>query len=201
MKGRRAGTDRLTYIYVTILNICVAGMFLVVLAPQPANPQLIEASVAVSHAPLREKAQVRNPIIGTASRIVVPSVGIDTAVKPGSYDVDKQTWVIDHTSAFHADVTVPVNNANGTTLIYGHAGWNIFETLPEVAEEALAYVYTSEGYRFVYTFESNRRVDPSDVSVLVSTGPPLLVLQTCSGAFDAYRTLVTFRYKEVVRDE
>ncbi|MGV9001381.1 MAG: sortase [Candidatus Saccharimonadaceae bacterium] len=201
MKRRRAGDDRLTYIYIAILNICVVGMFLVILTPAPTITRPIEASAVTIYTSPQKKIKVQSPIVGTANRIVVPSVGIDTAVREGSYDGDKQTWDIDHHSAFHADITVPVNNANGTTLLYGHAGWGIFAPLPKVTNGAEAYVYTSEGYRFDYTFASSRRVDPDDVSILTSTGPPQLVLQTCSGAFDSYRTLVTFHYKEVVRSE
>lgn len=201
MNKRRKASDRLTYGYLAILNLCVAGMFVVVLTPAPAIPQPIESNVAIRRAPAQPKAVVREPIIGTANRVVVPSVGIDTSVRPGAYNTDTHTWSIDHSSAFHADITVPVNNANGTTLIYGHAGWNIFTALPRVSEGAEAYVYTDEGNRFVYTFESNRQVDPSDVSVITAEGPPKLVLQTCSGAFDAYRTLVTFRFREVVHSE
>lgn len=201
MKKRRTGNDRLTYIYLTVLNSCVVGMFLVILTPAPIPPQLFEADGVIAHAPLQTKPIQRTPVVGTAIRVVVPSVNIDTAVRPGAYNVDTQTWAIDHHSAFHADITVPVNNTNGTTLIYGHAGWGIFGALPGVSQDSEAYVYTAEGYRFIYLFESNRRVDPSDTSVLVATGPPQLVLQTCSGAFDAYRTLVTFRFKGVVRNE
>lgn len=201
MKRRRANNDRLTYVYLGIVNCCVLAMFLVVLSPTPRTEQPVIASAIVPHVSVQGETQVSRPITGTPSRVVVPSVGIDMVVRPGQYDVDAKTWTIDHHSAFHADVTVPVNNANGTTLIYGHAGWGIFGTLPEAGAGAEAYVYTIEGHRFTYTLESNRQVDPSDVSALTSTGPPRLVLQTCSGAFDAYRTLVTFRFKEVTRDE
>ena len=62
-------------------------------------------------------------------------------------------------------------------------------------------MYTEEGYRFEYSFESNRQVEPGDVSSLAATGPPKLILQTCSGVFDAYRTLVVFSFNKVVVHE
>jgi len=201
MNARRATNDRLTYVYLALLNICVIGMFLVVLTPTPSIAHPVSASVGVGHSALRAKASRIQPTIGTPIHVMVPSVGIDTPVRTGSYDIDSSSWTIDHHSAFYADITVPANNINGTTLIYGHAGWGIFNTLPNVTDGAVAYVDTAEGYRFMYVFESKHRVDPSDVSVLNSTGPPQLVLQTCSGAFDAYRTLVTFRFNGVVRNE
>lgn len=196
----RPSTNRLTYSYLALLNACVAVMFFIALTPTPAEP-LVVATVVSSRVSFNATSEKQRPITGTPIRVTVPSVGIDMPVKLGVYNTDSKTWTIDHSAAFHADVTVPVNNTNGTTLIYGHAGWGIFGALPEVKAGAEAVVYTLEGNRFNYTFESNRQVDPSDTSALVSTGPPRLLLQTCSGAFDAYRTLVSFRLVSVVRDE
>lgn len=173
-------------------------MFAAILWPQPTMPEVaMDAPVA----PVKLKdVPTRAPIIGTSTRVQVPSVGIDSTVQPGDYDAQSKTWAIDTSSAFYATVTVPVNNTNGTTLIYGHAGWGIFENLPAVGGGSQALVDTSEGYRFIYSFESSQQVAPSDVSFLTSSGPPRLVLQTCSGAFDSYRTLVTFRLTGVVKN-
>ena len=201
MKQRKNVGDVYTYGLIAVLNGAVEAMFLAVLlfAPEPNYTAVADVRIvqpAVREAPLEQRA-----IVGTATRIVVPSVGIDTAVHSGSYDTSSSTWTIDTHSAFHADITVPVNDANGTTLIYGHAGWGIFGELPKTAEGAVAYVYTEEGYRFEYSFESNRQVEPGDVSSLAATGPPKLILQTCSGVFDAYRTLVVFSFNKVVVHE
>lgn len=185
-----------TYSAFALLNMCVAVMFAVILTPSPPPPEIVVATP--TPAPKKVVAPAK-PVVGMAKKVVVPSVGIKQEVREGSYDVDSQSWSIDAKSAFYATTTVPVNNTNGTTLIYGHAGWGIFEKLPEVKKGAEASVYTKEGYRFVYAFESNKQVDPHDVSALTEKGPPKLVLQTCSGLLDAYRTLVTFRLKEVVR--
>lgn len=200
MKKKQAPTDRLTYSYLTLLNVCVAVLFFVVLLPAPPEP-IVVATVVPPHSSFKPNVGTQRPITGTSVRVVVPSVGIDIPVKPGHYDSDSSTWTIDHSAAFHADVTVPVNNTNGTALIYGHAGWKIFGSLPNVKPGASAVVYTLEGNRFNYEAETNRQVDPHDTSALIATGPPKLLLQTCSGAFDAYRTLVSFKLVSVVRDE
>ena len=200
MKRTRQASDKVTYGYLAGLNLCVALMFAVILAPRDTEP-LVVATAIVPHAVLSDTPKQKSPIIGTANRVAVPSVGIDQPVQSGSYSASSESWTIDTNGAFHADVTVPVNNTNGTSLIYGHAGWGIFGKLPEVKTGAEAIVYTAEGLRFLYEFESSRQVDPSDVSALTSSGPPRLLLQTCSGAFDAYRTLVTFKLKGIVRDE
>lgn len=195
---RRLSTSRLPLFgALAVLNVCVALMFVVILAPSPELPVIVVASTPRTQKVLIPEAK---PVVGTAKRIVVPSVGIDSTVREGSYDSDSHSWSIDTKSAFYATMTVPVNNTNGSTLIYGHAGWGIFDTLPKVKKGAKATVYTKEGYKFVYVFESNRQVEPTDVSALTDTGSPKLILQTCSGAFDTYRTLVTFRLKEV-RDD
>jgi len=178
--------------------MCVAVMFVAILWPQPTMPEVAMYTPAPS-VKLKE-VPTRAPIIGTSTRVQVPSAGIDSVVRAGDYDAQSKTWAIDTSSAFYATVTVPVNNTNGTTLIYGHAGWGIFENLPAVTDGAQALVDTSEGYRFIYSFESSQQVAPSDVNFLTASGPPRLVLQTCSGAFDSYRTLVTFRLTGVIKN-
>lgn len=195
---RRARTEKRTaYFSIVAMNICVALMFVTILWPKPEP--IVIPPVATARVSSHEKAPViKEPIVGTPVRIEVPSVGIDSSVQAGNYDIQSNTWTIDTSSAYYATVTVPVNNTNGTTLIYGHAGWGIFEALPAVAAGAEAYVSTSEGQRFIYTFIDNRQVDPADVSFITSAGAPQLVLQTCSGAFDSHRTLVTFALKGIV---
>lgn len=200
MKHRRPSGEKLTYAYVTILNIGVAVLFCVLLTPKPDMP-IVADVVIVPSAKVATEVKQQEPITGVPERIVVPSVGIDQAVHPGIYDSTSMTWTVDSTAAFHATTTVPVNNTNGATLIYGHAEWGIFGRLPEVGPGAEAYVYTPEGYQFMYVYESSRQVDPTDVSALTSLGSPKLLLQTCSGPFNVYRTLVTFSLKGVVRDE
>lgn len=198
MKAPRETSERLTYGIVALINACVICTFALVLWPAPDPiPMTVAAFPSPIHVAKLEAAEAE-PITGVPKRIIVPSVGIQTSVQPGAYDVDANTWTIDSTSAFHADITVPVNNTNGTTLIYGHAEWGIFGKLPDTKEGAEAYVDTADGYRFTYVFESNRQVDPADTSALTSSGPPKLLLQTCSGAFDVYRTLVTFNLISVV---
>lgn len=199
MKARQHNARaRLTTAYITVLNIGVVLMFAVILWPQP-EPVVIANAYSAPRGVVQQQA-ARKPVVGTAARVTVPSVGIDETVRSGPYDIQNKSWTIDNQSAFHADVTVPVNNTNGTSLIYGHADQNLFGRLPEVTTGAIATVYTVEGIRFTYDFESSRQVDPTDVSALTSSGPAKLLLQTCSGPFDMYRTLATFRLREVVRD-
>jgi len=201
MKRRRPTGEKLTYAYVTILNIGVGALFFVLLTSKQVTPIVADVMVFSNTSSMAiDVLKQQKPIVGIPGRVVVPSVGIDQTVRPGVYDSANKTWTVDSTAAFHATTTVPANNANGTTLIYGHAEWGIFGRLVEVGPGAEAYVYTPEGYRFMYVYESSRQVDPTDVSALTALGSPKLLMQTCSGPFDIYRTLVTFGLKGVTRD-
>lgn len=205
-KKRTKKSEYSTFAYLALLNTSVVVMVAVLLSAL-SRPQQVEAlsvmpiefssTVTVPDIPVAVPVQ---PVTGMANRVSVPSVGIDTPVQSGSYDVDTHSWVISSSSAFHADTTVPVNNTNGSTLIYGHAEWPLFGRLPDVIEGAEAIVYTQEGLRFSYLFESMQQIDPNDVRALTASGSPKLLLLTCSGAFDAYRTLVTFRLAGVVHN-
>lgn len=198
MKKRRARTNRSVYMVIGGLNIGVLVMFGMVLFPKPTAPivEPVVASVLPKPAPLK----TREAKVGTPNRVIVPAVGIDKEVQRGSYTPENQAWTIDDYATFHADRTVPANDSNGTTLIYGHATWAVFGRLPEIGEGARAEVHTREGLIFKYKFESSKQVEPSDTSVLTAKGAPKLVLQTCSGAFDTYCTLVTFKLVGVTKE-
>lgn len=192
--------NRLTVMYLALMNGAIIVMFTIGLTPPIQSHTVVTASVLPVSTSRIHHSKIQ-PIVGTPGKVVVPSVGIDATIQSGSYSEASQSWTIDSQSAFHADITVPANNTNGVTLVYGHAGGGIFETLPTVQDGATATIYTKEGYRFDYSFESSRQVLPNDVSVITSSGPPRLVLQTCSGVLDSHRTLVTFKLEGVQRDE
>lgn len=189
MKKRGARNSRLAYGAIALINLFVVGMFVAILFPEPP-PVNIESSVLV---PRRLKAPIPlNINLGIPTRIVVPSVGIDLPVRTGAYDPTTQTWTLDTHSAFYADNSVPANDSNGTTLIYGHAQWGLFAAIPAITNGATAQVYTDSGKVFSYSYASTRSVKPDDMSIFVTTGAPSLTLLTCSGAFDTTRTLVSF---------
>ncbi len=190
MKKRRAHTNRFVYGAILGMNLAVATMFTAVLFPREKT----EYAYAATHIPAKPPIlKTREAVVGTPNRVVVSNVAIDIPVTPGLYESESQTWTIGYGTAYHADRSVPSNDSNGNTLIYGHADWAVFGKVVDLKEGSTATVYTNEGTVFTYTFESNVQVEPNDTSVLNSSGPPKLVLQTCSGPFDIYRTLVTFK--------
>lgn len=176
------------YGLIMLLNGLVALMFVTVTTPVPMTDARVIRIPAVKH--VKPVAAVS----GTPNRLVVGSVGVDITVATGAYDAANDSWTIGDTSAYYADVSVPVNNNNGTTLIYGHARDGLFASLAGLQAGAEAEVYTTNGRVFHYTFQSVRNVDPTDTSIFTSSGPPVLTLQTCTGPWDAYRALYRFSF-------
>lgn len=172
-------------VLVMLLNAGVAGMFVVVTTPAPtvraqAVAPILRRSVAVAS--------------GVPNRLVVQSVGVDLPVGLGSYDQATDSWTLSDDQAYYADTSVPVNNNNGTTLIYGHARDGLFGSLADLQVGARAAVYTNNGQAFYYQYQLKRDLDPTDTSIFTSDGPSVLVLQTCAGEWDSYRAMYTFQF-------
>jgi LPXTG-site transpeptidase (sortase) family protein len=177
-----------------IINLVVGMTFYILFMFRIAPPAM---AITNTSTPLVMKVMEPKPIAATSgipTRIVIPSIGVDVSVGVGSYNPSDGTWTLDNERAFYADASVPVNNNNGVTLIYGHARHAVFGRLGEIADGSEATVYTDSGYSFHYVYESKRDVVPSDTSIFREDGAPTLVLQTCSGPWDAYRTLISFRF-------
>lgn len=195
MNTKGATNNRHTHVVIGTTNLFVLVMFVAILWPQPI-PEKIEPIVAVTREQL-SGTTLENINLGIPNRVVVDSVGIDLPVRTGSYDAAEQTWTLDTQSAFYADRSVPANDSNGSTLIYGHARYGLFSKVPDIVEGATARVYTDSGKVFSYTFSSSREVKPDDTGIFATIGSPTLALQTCSGPFDIYRTLVSFNLSGV----
>lgn len=184
-----ASTGKKTQFYslVGLLNLAVGVMFYVInITPTPvlASPLSPTQPAVVKPIPATQ---------GIPVRVVVPSLAIDLPVATGTYNPDDGSWTVDTTKAYYADVSMPVNNSNGTTMIYGHAQSLVFETLPQIQPDAEVVVYTDNGYAFHYKHTTVKTVPPTDVSVFTAYGPPKLVLQTCVGVYSELRALYSFR--------
>jgi LPXTG-site transpeptidase (sortase) family protein len=186
----RAVSKGIYYSVFGIINLAV-GMTFYVLYLFHIAPPVMAMSATSAHSVVKPKPIAATS--GTPTRIVIPSIGVDVSVGVGSYNPSDGTWTLSDDQAFYADASVPVNNNNGVTLIYGHARRAVFGRLNEVAEGNDATVYTDSGYAFHYVYKSKQDVSPSDTSIFNNDGAPTLVVQTCSGPWDAYRTLVSFQ--------
>lgn len=180
-----------------ILNIAVGVMFYAVNL-QPQQPQLMTIETII-HRPQPSRLRIIPAIAGTPTHILVPSLKIDLAVGVGSFDAASNSWTIDASRAFYADISLPANNSNGRTLIYGHAQWQVFGNLPDITPQAEAIVDTDNGYEFRYSYQSKTDFSPADTTIFSASGPPTLILQTCSGNWDAYRTMYSFKFEAVTK--
>lgn len=178
------------YGLVGLLNLAVAAMFIVV--HMPSEP--VAVSYMARPAVVRTELATTPATTGTPIQLVIPSLSLDLPVGIGSYSPQDASWTLDNTQAYYADVSLPINNSNGTTLIYGHAQSPVFGVLPRIEPGAEAIVHTNNGYVFRYTYVSVKEVVPTDTSIFTAAGPPTLVLQTCVGPWDAYRGLFSFQF-------
>ena len=181
--GQKAGF----YSLIGLLNLAVGVMFYTInITPTPvlATPQ--------NHPKTAITVKAIAATQGIPTRITVPSLNIDLPVAVGSYNPNDGSWTVDATQAYFADASMPINNSNGTSLIYGHAQSTVFETLPQIQPDAEATVTTDTGYIFHYRYTSVQEVPPTNTSVFTSTGSPKLVLQTCIGAYSELRALFSF---------
>lgn len=177
------------YSLIGLLNLAVGVMFYTInITPTP-----VLASPSLPLPTVKSIAKSVPATIGIPVRVTLPSLSLDLPVAVGSYNPEDGSWTVDTTAAYYADVSMPINNSNGVTLIYGHAQSTVFETLPQIQPSAEAVVYTDTGYAFHYQLTGTKEVQPTDVSVFSATGPPTLVLQTCIGAYSELRALFYFR--------
>lgn len=193
LQKKRVMGRRWFYVFVGLVNLAVGDMFYVFNVQEV--PPLASYSMPALARPKLSSPETVPAVKGTPTRIVVASLAIDLSVRVGSYDLATNNWTTGPTSAYFADSSLPVNDSNGRTLIYGHAQSQVFGRLPEITPDTEALVYTDNGYVFHYRYKSTHDVVPSDTSVFTEDGPPTLVLQTCTGNWDAYRALFSFKFE------
>jgi hypothetical protein len=158
----------------------------------------ITKPVITYHKPIKLPPQV---ISGKPIRIVITSSGIDLPLDDGSYDSAAGTWTLSDTHAQFAMMTAVANNHAGTTFIYGHGTDAVFGKIGSnhPAAGTIAQVYTDNNHVFSYTLQTVRDMQPTDTSILADTssGPPQLVVQTCTGIFSEWRTMFIFSFEKV----
>ncbi len=133
--------------------------------------------------------------IGRPIKIEVPSVGISLPVVDGSYDTVSRTWTLHNDKVQFDTASKLANSREGNTFIYGHATSWVFGPLLGIQPGAEAIITTDKGFVFVYKLVSHEVVDPTNVGVLNYSGPPRLMLQTCTGpTLSEFRQLFYFTY-------
>jgi len=178
------------YLFVALVNLLAVSVLYVITLPAPIIPA---QAVYIRHSPDAQRP-AEPAISGTPTHLSIPGIDLSLTIKPGKYDPQNLAWTINDSNAFYATNSVPANDTNGVTLIYGHDRWGLFGDLPDLRPGTKATVDTDSGHRFTYSYASNRSVLPTDTSVFTADGSPRLVLQTCTGAWDSYRALYTFKF-------
>ena len=184
-----------------LLTICFAWYAL-----QPLLGIKLVSATAIVQKPHVPVAPAIKIISGLPNRIVIPNSSwngliVDLPVDPGYYDSSTGTWTL---SGYHAQFVMfssLANNYSGETYIYGHNNDYVFGALRHVTPTvgSTALVYTTNGHIFSYTFSSVSNVAPDVTSVLTYQGPPVLVIQTCTGSFDEVRTLYHYNFQKVIQ--
>ena len=141
-------------------------------------------------------------ISGKPVRVVVESNAVDLVVEDGNYDPNTQAWTLSENNAQFATMTALANDTAGMTYIYGHGTDAVFGRIGTNRPPAgtIAKVHTDNGKVFTYSLTEIRDLSPSDTAIFndALSGPPRLVLQTCTGMFSEWRTIFTFKYDGVV---
>lgn len=157
---------------------------------EPDSSQVFQAPV---DAPVTDTTTDQNPAgTGRPVQLQVLDVGISVPVKDGYYNRQTQQWTLTRDSAQYAVMTPKPNENSGMTFIYGHNRKAVFSRLLGAKKGSVAVVTTDSNQRYTYRLKYSFTTSPTDSGFLRSDGPPLLTLQTCSGANFENRTLFVY---------
>jgi sortase family protein len=172
---------------------------------QPSlSPLRQSRPVALTRAAQQPRLPVTAPVrvmAGRPVRLVIADDGIDLPVDEGFYNSSDDSWTLSGYHAQFAMLSTLANNVGGETFVYGHNNNYVFGPLrhatPPVGTTAL--IYTDNGHIFSYIFRGVHSVGPSETTVLAYDGPPILLIQTCTGSLNEWRTEFTFAFDKVVQ--
>jgi sortase (surface protein transpeptidase) len=165
---------------------------------------VLNDQASITNAPLVVAAKPkRTTVSGKPVRITIQEsdngLDIDLPILDGIYDENTASWSLSTYSAHYALLSVPANDTAGNTFVYGHSSKFVFGYLSAIHENvgAVAQIYTDNGHIFTYIYQTTAELEPSDTSVFNNSGPPMLVVQTCSGSFYEYRRMFYFKFEKV----
>jgi sortase A len=120
------------------------------------------------------------------TRLAIPSIGVDTAVKE-VFIVDNVWEVADYAAGYLHGTGLP---GSGNTVLAGHAGLRgaVFRDLGALAVNDDVYL-DAAGWRYRYRVRESKAVWPTQVEVLEPSTAPVLTLMTCTN-WDTQRLVV-----------
>lgn len=167
----------------------------------PSRPTLATQPPAAVQKTTPPQAGTPEPAVisGKPIRLVIPDAAIDLPIDEGYYDASSDSWTLSDSRLQYATMTMPANNHSGNTFIYGHGTDQVLAPLSRhtPAAGSPAQIYTDNGQIFTYIFQSAHDFTPDDTSIFNYDGPPILTVQTCTGAASEWRTMYTFTYEKV----
>ena len=159
------------------------------------NPALASPGLILSAQPTPKPTK---PVVSDLPvRLVIDELKLDLTIAKGKFDSISGTWTISDTKAYYATPTPLVNDNAGTTLIYGHNDWRVFNILHLLDPGDKLRIYTKKGLVFHYVFEAAQNVKPTDLTDIRADGPPKVILQTCTGNWNQWRRLFEFKLSKV----
>lgn len=141
-------------------------------SPILISKQLLKAEYAISDYPYR---------------IVIPSVGINLAVKPSR--VVNGLWEIQDDIANYG-VGSGIPNKQGNIVIFAHARENLFFGLRMLKNNELISLQTKDGDWLYYKIVEIKEVSPNQIEVIAPSDDKTLTLYTCTGFADSKRLIV-----------
>lgn len=182
---------RVVLLYI-VIGVSV-GMVGNSLRAQQAPVQAYSAAVVSSDA--TEPAIER----GRPVAFTVPRIGLSRTIIPGEYDYSTQNWTLTNDNAQYAVITPELSTKKGQTVIYGHNTYQVLAPMKDLLPGDEVQVTSDEGKTFIYTYVSDRFVEPNDVSVFRERpDSPRIVFMTCDGLFSQTRRLIYFDFMGVV---
>jgi Sortase domain len=188
--------------YSTVAAVYGLTILFVSYIAQPLLPFGQGRAAAITKADQRPHVAIAPKITsGLPVRIVIPASGVDLPVDQGYYDAASDSWTLSGYHAQFAMISSLANNYSGETFIYGHNNNYVFGALRHVtpAPGAIALLYTSNGHVMAYSFQSSQSLGPTDTAVLDYNGPPIMVIQTCTGSLNEWRTMYSYKFVKVVQ--
>lgn len=93
------------------------------------------------------------------------------------------------------------NNKAGMTFIYGHGTEKVFGKIGNnhPAVGSIAEIYTDNNHVFTYSLKAIENLKANDTWILKNkhSGPPRLIIQTCTGIYSQWRTMFEYTYMSV----
>lgn len=136
--------------------------------------------------PVNSYSAERTTFSSLPTRIIIPSVSIDTSVKKAL--IINGYWQVFADSAAWGDQS-GIPGRIGNQVIFAHKRSELFLSLKDIAVGAKIYVLTDDK-SYSYEVKEIKEVKPNQIEVVAPTTDETLTLYTCSGFGDIERLIV-----------